>query len=120
MSETARTREFIENYFAALNEDRVGDIPITADCSYYGSMLSEPIFGEAAIKDHLEQIVPFVDRFDVKRTIVEGGNGAVVVRLLGFGKRWVEGAVFFEVTYGKLTSLNNLFDTRQLIDSTEA
>ena len=115
MSDTERTREFIRNYFDALNAERVEDIPIAADCAYYGSMLSESIHGAEAVREHIAQVTPFVDRFDVKRQVVEGGNGAVVVRLLGFGSKWIEGAVFFEVAHGQLTSLNNLFDTRQIL-----
>lgn len=116
MSETDRTRDFIQNYFDALNAGRVEDIPISASCDYHGSMLSESIYGEAAIREHLAGIVPFVERFDVKKTVVDRSNGAVVVRLLGFGHKWIEGAVFFEVVRGQLTSLDNLFDTRQLLE----
>ena len=116
MSETNQTRDFIQNYFDALNAGQVEDIPIAPNCGYHSSMLSESIYGAAAMREHLAAITPFVERFDVKKTIVDGSNGAVIIRLLGFGHKWIEGAAFFEVVHGQLTSLDNLFDTRQLLE----
>ena len=117
MIETEKTRAFIKDYFDALGADRLEDIPVAENCSYTSSMLSETIYGAAGVRQHIAQIAPFVERFEVKRMVVEGINGAVIVRLFGFGNKRVEGVVFFVVEDGCLTALDNLFDTRQLLGS---
>jgi hypothetical protein len=117
MNQTEQTRAFILDYFNALSAGRLEDIPIAEDCSYSGSMLSDTIRGGEAVRRHIGQIAPFVERFDLKRVVVEGADAAVIVDLIGFGSRQVEGVVFFEVEGGLLKSMNNLFDTRQLLGS---
>jgi len=115
MNKTERTRAFIQDYFDALNDGRVQDISIAEDCTYSGSMLSESMNDAALIREHITQIAPFVARFEVVRTIVEASDGAVIVRLHGIRSTVVEGAVFFRVEDGRLKSVDNLFDTRQLL-----
>ena len=117
MNQTERTRAFIQDYFAAVSAGRLEDIPIAADCCFPGSMLSDTIQGGEAVRGHIGQIAPFVERFELKRVVVEDTNAAVIVDLIGFGGRTVEGVVFFEVEDGQLKSMNNLFDTRQLLGS---
>ena len=117
MNQTEQTRAFIQDYFDAVSAGRLEDIPIAADCSYTGSMLSDNIHGGEAVRGHIGQIAPFVERFVLKRVVVEGADAAVIVDLIGFGSRKVEGVVFFEVEGGQLKSMNNLFDTRQLLGS---
>jgi hypothetical protein len=117
MNQTEQTRAFILDYFNALSAGRLEDVPIAEDCSYTGSMLSDTIQGGEAVRRHIGQIAPFVERFELKRLVVEGTDAAVIVDLIGFGSRRVEGVVFFEVEGGLLKSMNNLFDTRQLLGS---
>ena len=117
MNQTEQTRAFILDYFDALSAGRLDEIPIATDCCYTGSMLSDTIRGGEAVLAHIGQIAPFVERFELKRIVVEGTEAAVIVDLIGFGSRKVEGVVFFEVEEGHLKSMNNLFDTRQLLGS---
>jgi hypothetical protein len=115
MNETEKTRAFIQNYFDSISAGRLEDIPIADCCSYTGSMLAETIQGADAVREHIAQIAPFIDRIEVKRMVVEGTNGAVIAHLLGFGNRQVKGVVFFVVENGCLMALDNLFDSRQLL-----
>jgi hypothetical protein len=117
LNQTEQTRAFVLDYFDALSGERLQDIPIAADCTYTGSMLSDIIRGGDAVREHIGQIAPFVERFELKRMVVEGADAAVIVDLVGFANRQVEGVVFFEVEDGSLKSMNNLFDTRQLLGS---
>ncbi len=116
MSQTADTRAFIEDYFDALNEKRIDRIPIAEQCTYNGSMLSEPIHGADAVREHIAAIIPFIDRFEIRRLVAEGASGAVVVRLRGFGDKTIDGAVFFDVDNGELAAFENLLDTRLLFN----
>jgi hypothetical protein len=92
MSRTADTRSFIENYFDALNDKRPARIPIAAHGRYSGSMPAGTIRGADAVREHIVAAAPFIDRFEIRRMVVDG-------------------AVFFEVEDGQLAGLDNLFDT---------
>jgi len=116
MSQTEQTRSFMRNYFDALNEQAVERIPIAGDCRYSGSMLAGTIRGADTVREHIGAVAPFIDRFEILRLVAEGPSGAVIVRLQGLGGKTIEGAVFFEVEDGQLTRLDNLFDTRQLVN----
>lgn len=116
MSQTEQTRSFIRHYFEALNEHAVERIPIAENCRYTGSMLAGTIQGADTIREHIGAIAPFIDRFEILRLVVEGPSGAAIVRLQGLGSKTIQGAVFFFVEDGKLTRLDNLFDTRQLVN----
>lgn len=117
MNSTEQTRAFIHDYFNSVGAGQLQDIPIAENCSYSGSMLAETIRGAEAVRGHIGQIMPFVERIEVKREIVEGENAAVTVKLLGFGNKQVHGVVLFRVEGGELTALENLFDSRQLLGS---
>ena len=115
MNSTEKTRAFVRDYFNFLGTGQLQEIPIAEECTYSGSMLAETIRGPEAVRSHIGQIMPFVERIEVKREIVEGANAAVTVQLLGFGNKQVHGVVLFVVEDGCLTALENLFDSRQLL-----
>lgn len=116
MSQSEQTRAFILNYLDALNENATDRIPIAEDCQYKGSMLAETIRGAATVREHIAAIAPFIGQCEILRMVIEGGSGAVIVRLKGLGRRTIEGAIFFEVEDGQLTRMENLYDSRQLLD----
>ena len=116
MSQTEQTRSFIRNFFDALNERVVERVPIASDCRYTGSMLAGKIRGADRVHEHLGVIASLIDRFEILRLVADGPSGAVIVQLQGIGSKTIEGAMFFEVEDGRLTRLDNLFDTRQLVN----
>jgi hypothetical protein len=116
MNQTEQTRSFILDYFEALNKRAAERIPIAENCRYSGSMLAGKIRGAETVREHITNIAPFIDRFEILRLVAEGPSGAVIVRLQGLGGKTIEGAVFFEVEDGRLTRVDNLYDTRQLVN----
>jgi ketosteroid isomerase-like protein len=114
MNDTENVRAFIDNYFEAVNTGDLDRIPIADDCIYDGAMLSEPIHGAEAVREYIAQFVPFVEHFEPMRTIVEGNSAAAMVHVKGLGEESFDGAVFFELSGGKLVSLVNFFDTHPL------
>ena len=116
MSLTEQTRALIRDYLGALNQNETDEIPIAEDCCYRGSMLAETMRGAQAVHEHIAAIAPFIGQCEILRMVVEGGSGAVVVRLRGLSLKTIEGAIFFEVEGGQFTRIENLYDSRQLVN----
>ena len=102
-------------YFEGLNNNDAAVIPLADDVVFAGPMLSEPISGEAAVRQHLADIAPFVARMDRNLVVIEGDSAAVTLEFEGVNGVVIEGAEFFRITDGKISFVQAFFDPRPLL-----
>ncbi len=81
----------------------------------HGPMMPEPVRGEAAVRQHISDIAPFVARMDPRLTVIEGDTAAVIMEFKGLSGVVIEGAEFFRVKDGLIFSDQVFFDTRALL-----
>ncbi len=114
MSDRTVMERAVGLYFKAINSDDASIVPLTDDVVISGPMLPEPITGEAAVRQHIMDIAPFVARWVEKFSVIEGDSAAVILEFEGLNGLIMEGAEFFRIRDGKICQIQNFFDTRAL------
>ena len=103
-------------YFEGVNSNNAAIIPLADDVVFSGPMLPEPITGEAAVRQHIAEIAPFVAQMDRKLTVIEDDNAAVVIEFKRINGVVIEGVELFRVRDGKIYFNQTFFDTRSLLE----
>ena len=115
MSDRTAMERTIGLYFKAIKGDDASIVPLADDVVLCGPMQPEPITGEAAVRQYIVDIAPFVARWVEKFSVIEGDSAAVILEFEGLNGLIMEGAEFFRVRDGKICLVQNFFDTRTLI-----
>ena len=116
MTSRAEVEAVISKFIEALNIDDAGSVPLAEDVEYYGMFSPDPITGESDVRDHIEQIAPFMLNEAFGKMIIEGGSAAVRTAFDSVNGIHSEGAYFFEVEGDRIREIRALFDTRPLFD----
>jgi hypothetical protein len=116
LTSRAEVEAVISKFIEALNIDDAGSVPLAEDVEYYGMFSPDPITGEPEVRDHIEQIAPFMLNEAFGKMIIEGGSAAVRTSFDSVNGIHSEGAYFFEVEGGRIREIRALFDTRPLFD----
>jgi hypothetical protein len=115
MSERSEIERAIGLFFEALNTNDASIIPLADDVVMSGPMMPEPINGEAAVRQYIDETSPFMARIDQISTIIEGENAAIVVEFEGLNGVIFKGVEIFRVANGLICSDQVFFDTRPLL-----
>lgn len=116
MEDRSEVKAAVSKFFEALNIDDAGDVPLAKDVEYYGMFSPTPTVGEADVRDHIQQIAPFMENEKYGRLIIDDGSAAVMAEFDSVNGLHNEGAFFFEVRGGLLTEVRVIFDTRRLFE----
>ena len=116
MEDRSQVKAVILKFFEALNIDDAGDVPLAKDVEYYGMLSPAPICGESEVRDHIQQIAPFMENEKYGRLIIEDGSVAVMAEFDSVNGLHNEGAFFFEVHDGLLAEVRAIFDTRRMFE----
>ena len=118
MSERSAIERAIDQYLQATNSNDVSGIPFTEDVAINGPMIPEAIEGEAAVRQYVAEVAPFVARITRKTTVIDGNTAAIVLEFEGLNGVVIEGAEFFGFRDGRIAWAHTFFDTRPLIKGT--
>lgn len=113
MNDREGIRQTIEHYVDSITSGDVESIPLTVDTEFQGAMMPQAVRGEAAVREHLRQVAPFID-MQVQQLIVEGDHAAAWLKLQGINGLEIQGAAFFEVRNGAIARNRAFFDTHAL------
>jgi len=114
LTSRAEVEAVILKFVEALNADDASKVPLTEDARYYGVFSSDPITGAADVRDHIQQIAPFMLNETFGKMIIEGGSAAVRTSFDSVNGIHSEGAYFFEVEGNRIREVRALFDTRPM------
>ena len=103
----------IDTYIEGVNTENVDMIPLTDDVEFRGPMLSEPIIGEPAVREHLRQIAPFV-KLKLVYLIVENDTAAAMLNMETINGVKMQGAGFFRIRDGAVCFDQGFSDTHRL------
>lgn len=115
MSNRQVIEQAISCYLEGINTDNVDIIPLAPDVVLCGPMLPEPIRGEAAVRQYLSEISPFVVRLKMKLPIIDGDNAAIAVEFEGLNGVVIEGVYVFRFENGLIYYDQAFFDTQALV-----
>lgn len=96
-----------------MNSDDASGLPLSGDVEYEGVLNPEPIRGEAEVRDHIQQIAPFMD-VSQKMVLIDGDSAAILADFESVNGIHSKGAFFLEVTSGKISRIRTVLDTRPL------
>ena len=116
MTSRTEVEAVISKFIEALNTDDAGSLPLTDDVEYYGVFSPDPILGEADVRDHIQQIAPFMLNEAFGKMIIEGSSAAVRTAFDSVNGIHSEGAYFFEVEGDRIREIRALFDTRPMFE----
>ncbi len=115
MSDSHHIESIIRDYFAARTAAAIDALEFSGNVELHGPMLPEPLHGEVAVREHLQQIAPFISRTEILETLIDRNSAAVRVLVHGINGMELEGACFFRAYQGQISRIRNLFDTRVLM-----
>lgn len=115
MDDRRQIQQAVDLYFRAINENDAALVPLAGNVEMSGPMMPEPMSGEAAVRQYLADIAPFVARMEQKFTVIEGDTAAVILEFEGLNGVVIDGAEFFRVRDGKIWYDKLFFDTRPLL-----
>jgi len=116
LTSRAGVEAVILKFVEALNIDDASIVPLTEDVEYHGIFSPIPILGEADVRDHIQQIAPFMLNETFGKMIIEGGSAVVRASFDSVNGVHGEGAYFFEVEGGRISEVRALFDTRPIFE----
>jgi len=105
----------VERLIEALANDDVAIVPLSADAAHSSPLQSEPIQGEAAVREHLAAIAPFLSRVELKRALYDGDSAAVVLEIESVNGVVIEGSQFLRIEDGRIREIRVYFDTGPLL-----
>jgi hypothetical protein len=112
MTDRTEVKLLVDQFFKALLNDDVSELPLANDVELTGALQPAPIRGEVDVRDHLVQIAPFMRRVHYSRLIIEDNSAAAVTEFVAVNGVNSKGAYFFEVKDGKIQLIESVFDTR--------
>lgn len=115
MSDSQHIESIIRDYFAAKTSAAIDALQLSGNVEMHGPMLPEPLHGEAAVREHLQQIAPFISRTEILETVIDRNSAAARVLIHAINGVDLQGASFFRIYQGQISRIRNLFDTRTLM-----
>ena len=117
MTTTHDMQHSVARLIEAINSDDAGIIPLAEHVVYNSPLLPDPIVGQAAVREHIAAIAPFVTRYVLKRALFDGDSAAIVVEVEGVNGVVFEGTEFLRFEGGRICDLRVYFDTRPLLQN---
>jgi hypothetical protein len=115
MSDQLDIRSIVSHFIEVSETNDASRVPLARDVVYSGPMMPEPLRGEAAVRQHIAEIAPFVARLQVKWMVIQDDSAATVVEFEGLNGIRIEGAEFYRIRDGLISEIRVFFDTRPLI-----
>ncbi len=103
-----------------MNSDDASALVLSEDVEFYGTLSPEPVRGESAVRDHIQQVAPFLVSVTNRKMIIEGDSGAVLTSFEAVNGVHVEGTYFLTVEDGKICEIRSVFDSRPLFSGSSA
>ena len=114
MSDRSEIEHALKLFFEATNSNDASIAPLTGDIVMRSPMMPEPIKGEAAVRQHLDETSPFIARMEPGKAVIDGDKAAVIGKFEGLNGVLLQSAYFFEVRDGLISEYQVFFDTRIL------
>lgn len=118
LSERQHTEAIVGQYYQAINSNDISSLPLTEDAEFIGILTPEPVQGEAAVRQYLQETAPFMLNVRSTRMIIENGAVASLTQLEAVNGVHVEGTIFFDIENGKIRRIRGVFDTRAIFAGT--
>lgn len=115
----AQVESAILQLFEALNSDDVSDLPLAENIKFFAMLTSESISGEPAVRDHLQQLAPFMLNVENRQMVIDDDSGAVLTKFEGVNGVHIDGAYFLKLEEGKISEIRPVFDTRPLFSGSK-
>ena len=115
-----RIRVLVEQYIQAMNENDMSGLPLDHNVVMTGPMIPTPIEGEEGVRNHLQQVAPFVGRLSLLDLVIEGDKAVAVMHYEGINGVRFEGCQYFRFDEGRITQDRVFYDTAPLLKGPDA
>ena len=111
----ANPEHMLNRLLAAFNDNDVVGLPLGDDVHYGGPLVTRPVRGAAAVREHLATIAPFVARMTLRHSVADDSSVAAEFEFAGVNGVIVEGAVFLHGGDGLIREIRVYFDAGPLL-----
>lgn len=115
MSDSKHIESIIRDYFAAQTAAAIDALELSGNVELHGPMLPEPLHGEVAVREYLQEIAPFISATEILEILIDRNSAAVRALTHSINGVELEGGYFFRIYQGQISRIRNLFDTRVLM-----
>jgi len=115
MSDSQHIESIIRDFFTATTAGGKTELALAPQVEMHGPMLPEPLHGEVAVREHLEQLAPFIKHTEVLEIVIDRNSAAARTLTHSINGVELEGAYFFRTYQGQISRIRSLFDTRVLL-----
>jgi len=116
--QTAGIEEILDQFFQAVTDQDMSQLPLANKVTYSGTMLPKPAEGADAVRNYMSETAPFIKSFSIKEMVIGDHSAAVLVRYRGVNDVSFEGCYVIEVEGDQITRIRTVFDSRPLIQGT--
>jgi hypothetical protein len=115
MSNKMAIESVLAQFFQAVRDCDMSQLPVASHVSYSGTMLREPAKGAGAVKYYMSETAPFIKSFSIEETVIGSDSAAVIVRYEAVNGVIFEGCYFLDVENGLITRIRTVFDSLPLM-----
>jgi len=108
-------QQTVQRLIQALASEDAAGAPLAPDVTYGGPLQPQPLRGEAAVREHLAAIAPFLSRVELKRALYDGDSAALVLTLESVNGVVIEGAEFLRIDGNRIRDISVYFDSAPLL-----
>ena len=115
MSDKATVGRLLDQFFQAIENRDMSQLPLAERATYTGTMLPESVAGSDAIREYMSTTAPFIKSFNIEDTVIESNAAAVLVHYEAINGVHFEGCYFMDVEKGQIARIRTVFDSRPLM-----
>jgi hypothetical protein len=119
MSDSKQIERTIRAYFAAGTQQEIAALALSRRIEMNSPMLPEPLHGDTAVREYVQQFTPFISRSEVLEIIIDRNSVAARVLIVSGNGVELEAAFFFRIFRGQISRIRSLFDTRLLLAASD-
>ena len=115
MTERSQIKDIIDDYIRAVNANDLSDVPFSPGVVMTGPMIPVPIEGAQAVREHLQNVAPFVKHFALLELVIEGEKAAGVFDYESINGIRFQACQFFRFENGAIAEDRVFYDTAILM-----
>lgn len=115
MSDRAIIERLLDQFFQAIQDHDMSQLPLSDQAFYSGTMLPEGAEGAEAVRAYLSETAPFIKSVRIEETVIDSSSAAVMVEYKAINGVHFEGCYFMHVENDQIVRIRTVFDSRPMM-----
>jgi len=111
----AQAERTLDSYFAAMNSHDFSDVPFTHEVTFRGSLHTEPVIGDSAVRAFLVAVAEGAQRVELKWRVIDGDRACAHYEYQRNEGAVVPAVTCFRFEAGRIAEERAFFDPRPFL-----